>query len=420
MKCGESMQIKLDEKAFAGVFRAGDSRKFGLDLKKDRANIILKATIGASTGYAKYGPIHSTLVKGRNCNSVKDYSQALILRILARFIARRFRVDIKNRDRMVRSVIEGLSDSTPIFIVRRDISSFYESIPIEGIIKKLTQDIFIPTLLRQHIDCFFKTFCSTTVVGVPRGICVSPILAELAIEDFDKEVKKLPGVYKYFRYSDDILIFSHLPTSEIESKLPSLLPNGMVFNEKKSFSLALDCNDKASQVTHSIEYLGYSYKISNLCGSRGSRGVEVCISERKILKLKMRIFRCFKVYQTERNFELLKDRLRFLSGNYMVLRHGVNAIKSSKFVKSGIFYNYKLCGKYSSTGFKAHCGNELKSLDGIYQSLIKPSTKIGSRLTASQYLELRQISFFKGFELKLMTRFSQDRVTKMKRAWRNG
>ena len=82
------MRIKLDEKAFSGVFRAGDSRKLGLDLKRDRANIILKAMRGASAGYAKYGPIHTTLVKGRNCNSVKDYSQALILRILARFDAR--------------------------------------------------------------------------------------------------------------------------------------------------------------------------------------------------------------------------------------------------------------------------------------------------------------------------------------------
>lgn len=414
------MQIKLDEKAFASVFRAGDSRRFGLDLKKDRASIASKAMMDSDGGYEKYGPIHTTLVNNRRCNSVKDYSQALILRILAGFIARRFRVDIKNRDRMVRGVIEGLSDSTPIFIVRRDISSFYESIPTEGLIKRLTQDIFIPALLRRHINSFFSTFFLSTKAGVPRGICVSPILAELAIEAFDKSVKNLPGVYKYFRYSDDILIFSHLPTTEIESRLPNLLPPGMVFNEKKSFSIALNCDDKANQVAHSMEYLGYSYKVSNFCGSKDPRVVEVCISDRKILKLKMRIFRCFKVYQKEGNFELLRDRLRFLSGNYVVLRHGVTAIKSSKFVKSGIFYNYRLCGTYIKGGFKSHSGNELKSLDGIYQALIKPTATIGSRLTASQYQYLRQISFFKGFELKLMTRFSQGRVVQMKRAWRNG
>lgn len=414
------MQIKLDEKAFASVFRAGDSRRFGLDLKKDRASIVSKAMIGADNGYIKYGPIHATLVNNRQCNSVKDYSQTLILRILAKFIARRFRVDIKNRDRMVRGVIEGLSDSTPIYVVRRDISSFYESIPTDALSKRLTQDIFIPAPLRQHMNCFFKTFCPSGTKGIPRGICISPILAELAMESFDKSVKNLPGVYKYFRYSDDILIFSYLPTIEIELRLPQLLPAGMVFNEEKSFSIALSCNDKESQKTYSIEYLGYNYKVSSLCGSKDPRVVEVGISNRKILKLKNRIFRCFKLHQREGNFGLLRDRLQFLSGNYVVLRHGVTAIKSSKFVKSGIFYNYRLCGAYAKGGFKDHNGNELKSLDGMYQAMIKSNSRIGARLSNAQYQELRKISFFKGFQLKLMTRFSQDRVIEMKRAWRNG
>lgn len=412
------MHTPLDEHAFASAFRAGDSRRFGIDLKKDRANIILAATTAAKTGFSAYGPIHATISNGRKCNSIKDYSQTLILRILAKFIARRFRVDTNNRERMVRGVIESLADSTPIFIVRRDISSFYETIPTQGLTKRLTQDIFIPTQLRQHLNCFFGTFCPPQT-GVPRGICVSPILAELAMEAFDKSVRSLSGVYKYFRYSDDILIFSYSPTAEIELKLPQMLPPGMKFNEKKSYSIALNCNLKENQLTDSIEYLGYSYRISNLCGDKEPRRVDVFISDRKISKLKMRIFRCLKAFQKDKNFNLLRDRLQFLSGNYVVQRHGATAIKSSKLVKSGIFYNYRLCGTYAKGEFKPHSGSELKSLDGIYQSLIKPTTKIGSKLTAFQYQELRLISFFKGFQLKITKRFSPDRVVQMKRAWRN-
>ena len=100
------MHIPLGEHAFAGALRAGDSRRFGLDLKKDRANIILAATTAAKVGFPTYGPIHETVSNGRQCYSVNDYSQTLILRILAKFIAKRFRVDINNRDRMVRGVIE--------------------------------------------------------------------------------------------------------------------------------------------------------------------------------------------------------------------------------------------------------------------------------------------------------------------------
>jgi len=410
----------FDENAFAGTFRAGDSKRFGLDLKKDRAKILSTATAVANSGFPAYGPVYATLSNGRKCHSVKDYSQTLILRILAKFISRRFRIEITNRDRMVRGVIEALSDSTPMYLVRRDIASFYEAIPTQGLIKRVTQNTFIPSLLRQHLDCFFNTFCSTGTTGVPRGICVSPMLAELEMESFDKAAKGLTGVYRYFRYSDDILIFSHIPTAEIESKLSDLLPPSMTFNEKKSSSIALNCGNKANQKLATIEYLGYSYTVSDLCGDKDPRTIAVSISGRKIIKLRTRVFLCFKAHEKNNNFALLRDRLRFLSGNYTVQRHGVTAVKSSRFVKSGIFYNYKLCGTYTKSGFKTHSAPELKCLDGVYQSLLKPNSNFGSKLNSTQRQELTEISFFKGFELKITTRFAPDRVAEMKRAWRNG
>lgn len=414
------MHAPLDEHAFAGALRAGDSKRFSLDLKKDRETIISTAIAVAKSGIPAFGPVHATISNGRKCHSVKDYSQTLILRILAKFIARRFRIEINNRDRMVRGVIEALSDSTPIFLVRRDISSFYETVPTQGLIRRLTQNTFIPTLLRQHLDSFFNTFCAASTTGVPRGICVSPMLAELEMESFDKAVRGLPGVYRYFRYSDDILIFSHIPTGDIESKISSLLPPTMTFNKKKSSCIALNCSNKTSQKQVTIEYLGYNYTVSDLCGEKDPREIKVSISERKITKLKTRIFRCFKAHEKDKNFALLRDRLRFLSGNYTVQRHGVTSVKSSRFVKSGIFYNYKLCGTYAKGGFKAHKAPELKSLDGVYQSLIKPTSGFGSKLSATQHQELREISFFKGFELKITMRFAPDRVAEMKKAWRNG
>ena len=413
------MHTPLDENAFAGVFRAGDSRRFGLDLKKDRATIIAAAKATAHIGFSVYSPIYITTANGRPCSSVKDYSQTLILRILAKFIARRFRVSIDSRERMVRGVIEALADSTPLYIVRRDMSSFYETLPLGDLIRRLTYDIFIPTILRQHLNCFFQTFCPAGAVGLPRGICMSPILAELGMEIFDKKVQSLPGVYKYFRYSDDILIFSYLPTDKIEAELPNILPSGMKFNKSKSFSTSLNCDKKPNQAIHSIEYLGYSYTVSDLCGEKEPRRVEVAIAERKISKLKTRIFRCFKAHEKDKLFDLLRDRLQFLSSNYVVHRHGVTAIKSSKLVKSGIYYNYRLCGMYSKGEVKPHFGRELKALDGFYQALIKPGTNIGSKLTAAQYSDLRRISFFKGYELKHTTRFAPDRVAALKRVWKN-
>lgn len=211
--------MHLREQTFASVFRAGDSRKFGVDLANNRSSILDAAARVAQAGLAAYGPIHTTIVNGRSCNSIKDYSQTLILRVLAKFIAKRFRVELNNRDRAVQGVISALGESTPIYIVRRDIASFYETVPTKELIRKCLHDIFLTATLRHHLDCFFKTFSRNDQSGLPRGICVSPQLAELAMEDFDKQVKRLPGVYKYFRYSDDILILSYLPTQLIETKL---------------------------------------------------------------------------------------------------------------------------------------------------------------------------------------------------------
>ena len=75
---------------------------------------------------------------------------------------------------------------------------------------------------------------------------------------------------------------------------------------------------------------------------------------------------------------------------------------------------------YAKSAVEPHHGNELKGLDGVYQSLLRPTCKIGSMLTAAQCQELRGISFFKGFQLKLTVRFAPDRVAQMKGAWRNG
>ncbi|MBK7261596.1 MAG: hypothetical protein IPI03_06745 [Rubrivivax sp.] len=94
-------------------------------------------------------------------------------------------------------------------------------------------------------------------------------------------------------------------------------------------------------------------------------------------------------------------------------------MKSSKYAKSGIHYNYRLCGTYEKGEVNKHQGAELKALDGFYQSLIRPGSTIGARFNPVQRNALKTISFFKGFELKLMTRFSAQRVQEIKRAWRN-
>ncbi|PUE50983.1 hypothetical protein B9Z47_04515 [Limnohabitans sp. 2KL-1] len=413
------MLINFDERTFSAVIRAGDSRRFQIDLKKDRDSIIKKAIDTAATGFPFFGPINISKIKNRDCSSLSDYSQTLILRFVSKFLSHRFRVDIKNRDRTVRSVIEALTDSTPMYILRRDISSFYESIPIEQLKIKVARSAYMPSVIKQFIEVYFQTFCLGSTQGLPRGISLSPVLAELAMEDFDKAVRGLQGVYRYFRYSDDILIFSFKSPEEIEHELLSLLPAGMHFNKAKEDRIDVDCKEKADQQKTDFEYLGYKYIFSNLAIGKMHRIVKVEIAEKKILKIKTRIFCALKAYAKDRKFSLLHMRLRFLAGNFTVLRHGASSIKTSKDVKSGIYYNYKLCGTYKGGDLIQYEGAELKALDAFYNSLLKNTTGMRVSLSASQLTQLRAISFFKGFSLKYSEKFDAIEVTEIKKVWRN-
>jgi hypothetical protein len=126
-----------------------------------------------------------------------------------------------------------------------------------------------------------------------------------------------------------------------------------------------------------------------------------------------------KSYQTGRSFDLLLDRMQFLSSNYVVYRRGVTEYKTSKLVKSGIYFNYRLCGTYRSSMHSGYDGAGLKALDAFYHSLIYKSPDFSGLFSLDQRTHLSKISFFKGFELKMTVDFPTKRVRQIKRAWRN-
>jgi len=406
--------------SFARVLRAGDSRRFKVDLKAKRDQVLKAATLSANAGHTKFSPLFVTQAKRRLCHSIKEYSQVLILRSVAWYISRRFRVQIRNRDRIVRDVLETLSDSTPMYVVRRDIKSFYESLPTEAVRDRLANEVFIPKRIKDYILCYFNTFTPNTTVGVPRGIGLSATLAELAMEPYDKAIKALDGVYRYFRYSDDIIVFSHKEPTQIELALKEKLPNGMRFNTDKSTTIAIQNTDKKNKSRLSFEYLGYEYAFDDLCRNKSPRPVEIRIPERKIKRLKTRIICCLRSFKSHKDFALLHDRMRFVSSNYVVHRRGASSIRTSRTVRSGIFYSYHLCGNYEGQKTAEYDGRALKALDGFYQAMIHSSPDFGGQLNNFQKLHLKRLSFYQGFRKRMTVRFSPDRVQEIKRAWMHG
>lgn len=417
----------FSRESFARVIRAGDSGRFRIDLKANREAIVDAAIQSSISGTVDFKTHFQTLIKAKPCISITDYSANLVLRSISHLLVKRFRIKMPARDEIVSSVIETLTDSAPMIIVRRDILSFYENVPTSSIRDRLLFNSFLPAISRQYINSYFEIFCSKSNFGLPRGVGLSSVLVELLMEGFDKQVRELDGVYRYFRFSDDIVVFcfrdGHTVGKRIDDLLFKLSPT-LAFNKNKYSDLHINNKNKKTPNNVGFEYLGYNFAFSDYCGDSNPRLVEVSISNKKICKIKTRVILSCKKYIRHRNFQLLLDRVKFLSGNYKVLRSGGSEVKDSRSVKSGIYYSYRQCGLYRQGIRHPSPCSELKRLDAFYQKLFedrmgKISIGLQATLTSTQTSMLRQISFATGYATPFHVRFPPERVQEIKEAWRH-
>lgn len=415
----------FSQESFAAAIRAGDSQRFAVDLKTDRQKIIQDA-LAEVNSEPKLEPFAVAMVRGKECVSYLRYIDHLILRIVSRHLLRRLRLTLPSRYKIIKGVIESLMDATPMYVLRRDITSFYESIPIAALRDRLLYDTASSEKVRRVLRRYFGQHCSTSANGIPRGIGLSAVLAEIAMREFDRQVREVPGVYKYYRFSDDIVIFGFEGIGEIETAITNLLPAGMTFSQRKSVNVNLDETDGAVP-EREFEYLGYRFRIQNQVGGKSARTIDVSIAAKKIARLKTRTILTFKDFEKTKDFSLLLDRLRFISCNYRVRRNAMAKTGGPTHVRSGIFYNYRFCGVYNAsnraTVRSSPSSVELRQLDGFYHSLRRGggssfAASIAA-LTPDRRAMLARVSFLQGFTKRLTVRFTPDRVHRIQAAWRN-
>lgn len=418
----------FSEQSLARLIRAPDPQRFDLDLKHDRDQILKDASSRIDSDAVNLADFQTHQIRGKPCVSYSDFHSHLVLRAIVHHLARRYRVGPPSRDAIVRGVIEGLIDGTPLYVTRRDISSFYESVPISPLKHRLLTDVSIPGSMRSYLRVFFECHCAGKKSGIPRGVGLSALLAEMAMAPFDKSIKNIPGVYRYFRFSDDIIVLSTSPHSNIDPLIQKQLPAGMVFNDEKKQDIALDEPSKGRNARISFEYLGYKFNTETFCRMGDPRALRVSISEKKLRKLKTRAILSFKSYVKTNDYQLLRDRLAYATSNYIVRRNGFAIAGGLTHVKSGIYYNYRHCGVYAvEKGIMTQRGYdriELKALDGFLRSLLSSTrsdfaTILKATLTPAQLSSLKTYSFSQGFEKRMIVRYRSDRVSQIKTAWKH-
>lgn len=335
-------------------------------------------------------------LNGQGKRTMAYLCQNLVLRKLHKNIKRIYAVQQADRNTIVKQMKLLLAENVEMRIVRLDVRHFYESIDRQRILAKLIDDARLSYHSLMLLQTLFNNPAIAAGTGLPRGLGISAVLSELYMKYFDLDFKKIEGVYYYARFVDDIIVFC---SSEASKDLAwkyageELAKIGLQLNEKKSYSL--DPNQTGAEFT----YLGYTFK------KMGNR-LSVTIAQKKLSVIKTRLTRTFVRYSKDHNFDLLKLRIKFLTGNFTLYNpHTLLPIKV------GIYFNYKMANDISA----------LKDIDAYYQRLLHCRTgRLGRAisLTKPQVKELEKYSFDFGYYNHVNHHFTTDQMAKIANCWR--
>src|SRR3546814_5477172 len=98
--------------------------------------------------------------------------------------------------------------------------------------------------------------------------------------------------------------------------------------------------------TASFDFLGYKFTAEQRVHRERPRRVWLAIADRTTRLMKKRIYLSLKAFMKDGDGPLQVDRLRVLAANYRINRRGRNAVRRSRYLHAGVYYNYWRSGDY--------------------------------------------------------------------------
>ena len=338
-------------------------------------------------------------VKSKKVFTYNSLYNALTIRRTDSILRNAFKLVILNREEEVAQILQILAHERKeeCFVYRTDISSFYEKLTMRKIIDSKFISSRVPLSTSIHLNNISTHLTSLGYTGLPRGFCLSSTLSDIALLDFDKELRKLESCIYYTRYVDDIILITANKIDYFKEFMLKLLSKyDLALNSKKTYDFPI----KQPKI---FEYLGYKIDPNNLKA--------IQIADGKIKKIKTRIILSIKSFlNRDKDFPLLKNRLRFLSGTTKLSMAG-----RIKPIIVGIRNNYNQCNFNS-------IDPQLSELDTFYRGIISNSNKkygkkLKEKISEEQMNILEKLSFKSGYINKITHSFSREYVAKIKRAW---
>lgn len=236
--------------------------------------------------------------------------------------------------------------------------------------------------------------------GVPQGLCISNLLANIYLFDFDNKIRKIKNI-EYIRYVDDILIFHNKNGRLLNCKIKRMLKKLYLKENKKKTSHKILNND------YSLEFLGYSFSKNNI-SIRDS-------SFKRYLDSIERLFKLYKNNPKENREKRLKWDLRLkISGAILDdKKYGwlfyFSHITDEKIINTLDNYIRILKRRYNVTGLQTYSFK--KTIDFIKYGNIKKKIE----KTSSPVLNLNKITNReeKIGIIEILTNYSEENLKKM-------
>lgn len=410
-------QTDISLKTLRAEIRHYDRARFQLNGVVDEEIQAAKALEVCAQGFRTLNPAKHQ-VAGKTVFEIKDLPHLLVLRKLGANLRTATRSQQGDREVAVQRLRALMSEGVYLDVHKLDVKSFYESIDLDALIAKISEDPRIPQRTISLVIDFLNFFRRSGYHGVPRGIGISAALAEYVMEGFDNSMSKQGGVHFYNRYVDDVIVLSHieLKADTVERIAQNYLFDGLILNKRKfvPINMPFEREKPGKEKTYVLNYLGYRISTTAIkpIDARHQRVVDVDLADNKSDRVKTRIVRSFLQYGRDTNWPDLVDRIKLLSCCY-------NIFDKQKGVKrnAGLYCNYRFIDD-------PHSGS-IRKIDEFYSRLIlgkgcRTARRISANLSKRQKRVLMRYSFQANFSNKKFFHFSPKRIAELRSCWNYG
>jgi hypothetical protein len=364
---------------------------------------------------------------------IQDTSEAFFaIKQLQYNVRKTFKVKQSSRHLILSQIKLLLNDSSPKYVIRTDITKFFESVPQDKLLNKINENTLLSAQSKRFIEQILEDYNNkkdkTRIDpkrGIPRGVGVSSYLSELYMKDIDNQIKNMEDVVYYARYVDDIFIIisPNLPKKNIDSyylKIKEIVGREcLILHEDGDKHNLIDLSSKVYRSTHyNFTYLGYKihteqylneYNITILKTSFG-------LSEDKKHKIERRVLKSIDYFNNKSKYDLkLARKNLLLCLHFLTTNTKLNGAKNK--IKTGIYYSNDLL----DSCFKKDINTLDNKLKGNWLSKIQPFTGLfANSVKKREYTDcckkniIARCSFSKGFNEKTYHTFSNDELRTIK------